>query len=236
MSNNLTCPEIVKETVSELRAKAIFPTLDQLAMLMELGRRIQEPSLRTCPYLEGEAIRAGDEGPLLRPLTIAGEYWFDQVCSVTESDHYRGIAFCYASENGRKPGAFDGLDTPKNIIAELKRYAKGIKCTRAELEAAASRIIGDTNPGDTARAKRNPDESGDLGDMIAQLEAYTGQPRDYWMKHSQRYAFRVLCHAMKAQAAAMAGPADNQPDEGYLAANFDYLAAVEQIEAEHAEG
>jgi hypothetical protein len=221
-----TCPELAREIIGALRADGIEPTLDQIAELIHLARKVQEPSRRTSPWYEGDPVRAGESGPTLRPLTIQAEEWFDWAVSEFTDDKWRGLAFCYAAQNGRAPGAFDDLWDSKKARAALRSYARRLPCNRVELESAAMRIMDAASPGDTYRARKADEgESGyDYGDLLARLVAATGHTREYWLGQSRTYAFRVLEHAMNiAHAAWGAGGQGHDPD--YLRASFDLQAA-----------
>jgi len=225
----LTCPEIAKEIIASLRADNIEPTLDQIAELIELARRVQEPARKTSPWYEGTPVRAGENGPTLRPLTIQAEEWFDWAVSAFADDKLRGVAFCLASERGRMEGAFEGLWAVAPAKRAIAEYSRTLACTRAELESAAMRIMDETNPGDVIRSRNAAGDEAqgyDYGDLIAKLAAITGQPREYWLAQSRTYAFRVLQHAVNfaAQSGGL-GAEKPQQDPDYLRASFDLQAA-----------
>ena len=94
-----------------------------------------------------------------------------------------------------------------------------------------------TSSGDIIRARGDTSDAWDFGDVLARLEAATGQPRSYWITHSRRYAFRVLEHATRY---SMAGGAFAFAEEGsdpeYIKASFDFNAAVELIRERAANG
>jgi len=226
----LTCPEMAKSAVEELRAEGIEPTLDDIAGLIHLARAVQEPARRTSPWYEGEPVRVCNEGPTLRPLSIQAEEWFDWAVSVFASDKLRGAAFCFAAERGHRAGAFDNIWTRPQAETALNEFVRSLACTRGALESAASRLMGQPNPGDILRARKEDDSGFDLGDIIAKLEALTGKPREYWMTQTRRYSFRVLEHAIRYNMAGGAfGTTDAADDPEYLRASFDFQAAVELI-------
>ena len=45
------CPEMAARAIEELRAKNLEPSLNHIASLIELAKRVQEPEHRTFPYL-----------------------------------------------------------------------------------------------------------------------------------------------------------------------------------------
>lgn len=223
----LTCPEMAKDIIASLRADGIEPTLDQIAELIELARRVQEPTRKTSPWYEGAPVRAGESGPILRPLTIQAVEWYDWAVSHFAADETRGMAFCFAAERGHIAGAFDDLWTVAGAKRKLNEYARRLSCTRAELESAAMRVMDESNPGDVLRARNDDGESSaDFGDIMAKLEAVTGQPREYWITKPRCYAMRVLRHAIESSSAAgVWGKEADGNDPDYIDACYNLQAA-----------
>jgi len=220
----------VKEAVAELQAEGITPTLDDIAQLIDLARAVQEPVRRTSPWYEGDPVRVGQDGPVLRPLSIQGGEWFDWAMSVFPDEKLRGAAFCFAAVHGHKSGAFEGLWSRPAAETALVRFIRSLPCTRGALESAAARIMDTASPGDTIRARKDDADGFDLGDVLAKLEALTGKPREYWVLQSHRYTFRVLEHAIRYNMAGSAfASSDAADDPEYLRASFDFNAAVQLI-------
>ncbi len=224
------CPDMAVEAVAELRRDGIEPTVAEICQLIDLARRVQEPARRTSPWYEGDPVRVGTDGPVLRPLSIQGEEWFDWAVSVFASEKLRGAAFCFAAAQGHKADAFDGLWSRPAAETALVRFIRRLPCTRGALESAAQRIMEDQSPGDVMRARKDNADGFDLGDVLAKLEALTGKPRERWVTEPRRYAFRVLEHAIRYNMAGGAfGTTDAASDPEYLRASFDFESAVQLI-------
>lgn len=231
------CPELAKEAVAELRADGIEPTLDDIAELIEAARKVEEPSRRTSPWFEGDPVRVGPNGPTLRPLSIQAEEWFDFAVSQFPDDKLRAAAFCYAAEHGATAGAFDVLWTRQTAETRLRRYMRGLACSPGALESAAARLMRNPSAGDIVRGRKESADAWDFGDVLAQLEAATGRPREYWMTQTARYAFRVLEHAIRHNMAGGAfTDAKADQEREYLRASFDFHAVTELIRERAANG
>lgn len=173
----IECPDITQDEVSRLRSRGIEPSLNELAELIEWGRRVERPPLRTNPLLARAPVAVGCSGLLLPPLTVQAELWMDHALQwFTSRTHVYAIAM--AAAIGNKAGAFDGLYRQADGVAAVSTWAKACPARYEELADAVDIILGN----EPDPPKRNEDDaSTDFGAIIADLAVGTGQTADYWL-------------------------------------------------------
>ena len=225
----LDCPTNAAEAIEELRAEGLNLTLDHIALLIELGRRVQNPPHRTQHYLEGVGVRAGARGPRLLPLSIEGGLWFDWASSALSSDDEITFALTFASDP-ENAGSFNDLYEVTRARDAVKAYSKAMGCNMRELESALIRLMDEQTPGDELRAERHKGEGVDISDSVARMVSATGLPSEYWYGKPVAHGMAVLTHAMQMQTAAMGVQEKGDPE--YERACFDFAAAVQKVESE----
>ena len=142
-------------------------------------------------------------------------------------------ACAYAMENGHVEGVdFTRLYSPQRAAEVLNMYARQITCTVEELQAAIVRCMNEQTAGDRARAQRYKDEGpADIQDTIARLVATTGRGEEVWLARTFSFCVSVLNHAMQHNAGIFGG-GQGAEDLEYQRDNFNFIAAVEEIERE----
>ncbi|MGB1650253.1 MAG: hypothetical protein ACPHEP_04445 [Acidimicrobiales bacterium] len=192
---SLGCPDMAADAINRLREKGLEPSLDHIATLIELAKRIQEPSYRTFPWLSYHGVQVGESSRRLRPLTIKSGIWFDYIVDHLVGEE-RHIACAIAMEFGHDP-EFDFrelFDTQKarNAIA---KYKTGLEFTFDELEDAILRCTDESLEADRMSASTNTKNT-DIENTIAQLVAMTGIEEEHWMSHTIEFSMKVLTHAI----------------------------------------
>ena len=226
----LACPSNAAEAINELRAEGLNPSLDNLALLIELGRRVQNPPHRTQQYLEGVGVRAGTRGPRFLPLSIEGGLWFDWATHSLSGDNEKTYALAMACDPALA-GGFNDLYEVGRAKAAVHDYAAALSCNMEELESALVRIMDEATPGDELRAERESGTTFDVSDTVAQMVAATGLPAEHWYSKPLGHALKVLTHAMEMRVSIMGG-SDSRSDPEYERACFDFAAGVQKVEAE----
>lgn len=231
------CPDIAKGEIADLRAKGLEPSLDQIATLINLARKIAEPDYRTAEYLSHVGMRAGDSQHVLRPLTIRSGIWYSWIVDQLTEDTMCMYACAFAMEHGANPDVdFKPLFDFGKAVDAITNYATSCTATVAELKSAIARCGSDPDEwyGRDARAKLDGDQSGDgYEDTIARLVAATGLPDTYWEQRTMTFANKVLLHSLEQGAGIFGGV---ETDSEYRRANFNFFAALEAIERELTEG
>jgi hypothetical protein len=226
----LECPTNAAEAIEELKAEGLDLTLDHIALLIELGRRVQNPPHRTQHYLEGVGVRAGTRGPRLLPLSIEGGLWFDWATKSLSGDTQKTFALALACDPATAGGFNDLYEAGRAKVA-VNEYARNIACNMEELESALVRIMDESTPGDELRAEREIATTFDVSDTVAQMVAATGLAAEHWYSKPLSHALNVLTHAMDMRVSLMGG-GDSRSDPEYERACFDFAAGVQKVEAE----
>ena len=226
----LACPSNTADAIEELRSAGLNPSLDHIALLIELGRRVQNPPHRTQAYLEGVGVRAGVNGPRLLPLSIEGGLWFDWATGALGGDNEQTYALAFACDPDNA-GKFNDLYELSRTRKTLKQYSKTLSCQMPELESALLRIMDESTPGDELRAERESNSDFDMSDTVAHMVSATGIPSEYWYSKPLNHGMRVLTHAMEMRISLMGGGGENV-DYEYQRACFDFAAGVQKVEAE----
>lgn len=226
----LQCPSNTVDAIEKMRSAGLNPTLDHIALLIELGRRVQNPPHRTQGYLEGVGVRAGTRGPRLLPLSIEGGLWFDWATSALSGDNEKTYALALACDPTRA-GTLSDLYELSRARHAVNEYAKALACSPDELESALIRIMDESTPGDELRAERESNLDFDMADTVAHMVSVTGLPSEYWYTKPLNHGMRVLTHAMEMRVSIM-GSSGDSVDHEYQRACFDFAAGVQKVEAE----
>jgi len=214
------CPDIARHEIGKLRSDGIEPTLDELAEIIELGRRVENPRCNLSPMVEPEPLYLADR--VLWPLTLQAEEWF-----ATMGGSFAGefglCAVCYAAQHGRETGAFVPLYTMRAAMEAVRAWRAGCTATIEEVAEAAERLTGHAP---REESKRKPADA-DLGRILAELMAATGQPPEYWLVRTSVHMLDVLRAVLRREAAAVGQPA-RAPDESREALR-QMMLAIEAI-------
>ena len=224
------CPILARDAVERLQEQGLNPSLDHIAELIELARRVQEPAARIWPYLTHTGIYAA--GHRFRPLSIKAELWFDWFLDNFDSEILQTYAFAYASEFGHLPETdFAEITDIRSAKTVIGAYAGAMSCNAEQLQEALRRVMDEPTEGDRIRA-RNSTEPDNLEDTVAQLVAATGLSEEHWKTKTLRFALQVLHHSLAYATGIFADQSDAASSPEYQRANFDFIARLEQIERE----
>lgn len=192
--------------IRELRALAIEPTDDELVLLHELGKRVDNPSDSERLDLIGRPVKAGNVW--LWPLTVMSSIWYaDRALPWFERNPLQcsyALAFALAHGRGlpvpdltkrpwsesiarRLTGIQDGrvlsdIADPHEAAALVARWAQRLECTREELEAAMDAVLqADDMEADNAEDRERHEASIDWGRIVNELAMLTNTHPEYWM-------------------------------------------------------
>jgi len=218
-----SCPDVTKMQIKKLQNKGITTTLDQIAWLISLGWKVENPNGSTNPLHGAVPVVAGCER--LFPLTNAASWWID-LCQRggwfgDDVGMLRAIAFAHA--HGRQRGVFADLVTKRAAVDAVNNWSRGLTCTDVEL-AQAITILADND------APANGEDT-DNAWLMARVEAATGISRDHWETRTIDDAILALL-ASAEHSANMAGADVDIAAEQSKAAFVDLIRAVAEIEAE----
>lgn len=218
------CPAVARAEIERLQAKGISLTLDDLAWLMSLGRRVEHPDRYVSPLLAAVPVVAGSEP--FYPLTNQAAWWL-----AIAAPWFGGNGLChvlgYAHRHARLPGHFEALCTPKAAAEAVLSWRRGLTITDVEIMAACERVADNDAPA-------RPDHGGPDPhcEMLARAVAMTGLPRDYWATATPQELSDVVCEGIKL--AGIGAGADLQVEAHASAeALRDLLLACQLIEARH---
>jgi len=222
----VTCPDITKSEVGMLRQDGIEPTLDELAELIELGRRVHEPPGRTNPLASRAHIRVGVSDLMLPPLSAQAMFWLD---GNSEKFATLGAAMvCYAAANGRRECAFDELVTWRDIVARVRGWAACQTATNDELQDAAEILMGEREP---ESAPEEDARGPGFPAIMAELANGSGQTVDYWLAHTSAEVLGGLEAIATARAAIAGVGGDTGDSDGDQQRMRDLMWCVERIRA-----
>lgn len=202
------CPDITRAEVAKLREAGIEPTLDELAELVLLGKRVENPRCNLPVTVEPEPLYLADR--VLWPLTLQAEEWL-----AVMGPQFAGVpglcAVCYAAEHSRETGAFSELYTIGAAAEAVRQWRRSCGATAEEIAAAAERLVGEpSRPEPQPRGSETPD----LSRVLADLFAATGQPPEYWLTRCSQHMLDVLRAVMRRDLAAMGDPRRAPDDSG----------------------
>lgn len=222
---------MASEAIERLRGKGYEPTLDHISAIIELARRIQEPTHRTFPWLSHGGVEVGGSGRVLRPMTIKSGVWFEYASEhiLKPCDQRFGCALAmeygHDEEYDFRP-MFVEAECRKAIIA----YIAGMNFTIEELDDAMERIFPEDLEADVMRVQGKDSPAVDKEDMIARLVAISGLKAEYWMSNTLDFAQKVLTHGMQNGNYADVG--SSIQDSRYQEDNYNFQCELIRIERE----
>ena len=230
---SLGCPDMAADAINRLREKGLEPTLDHIATLIELARRIQEPETKTYTWMSYVGVQVGVSRRRFRPVTIKSGMWFDWVINNISDPALITFATGMAMEYGHdKDYDFSKLYTIESAIDAIREYAERLDVNEFELSDAIERCTDETLHGDTLLAeRREASKSIDIEDTIAYLVAATGQPAEVWMSSTFDYALKVCSHSAAIKAMS-SGLFEADKDDAEMRNNFMFMAELQKIESE----
>ena len=113
----MQCPELARSEIELLRADGIEPTLDELAELFELAKRVESPFARTNPIASRAPIAVGSSNLRLWPLSLRAEAWLEQHAAKLST--FGAALVGYAAAFGREPGTLESLATWNDIAGAV---------------------------------------------------------------------------------------------------------------------
>jgi len=215
------CPAVARQEIERLETRGHKLTLDDLAWLMSLGERVENPPAAVNPLTGAVPVVAGCEP--FYCLTNQAHWWLD-----LSRNWFDGLDVAYAMgfahRFARQSGAFDGLLTRAAAREAVREWGKSLSCTIDELLEAISRLRKSDAP---ARQGAAPY---DAGRAVAMAEAATGITRDDWATRTPDEMHAATFEALKL--ASEHGPGDvDEAASHSREALVDLLNAVREIES-----
>lgn len=237
--------------VNELRNDyGIDPTLDEILWLHELGKRVENPI--------GEVVRSGIPvkagNVYLWPMTIMASAWFNDKAVVwfRGSDHILRYCLAFALVYGRgkplppprrpwfsrffndakQPMLLSDLVDRDQAYHVVKRWAAGLQCRVAEMDAAIDAVLDD--PGcEDENDDETPPACVDLEEVAQNLAILTGTDPAYWQwKTGRRECIRAYLRAVSTENARR-GERSAPVRDAVSAAIADMRSAMQRIIKDH---
>ena len=226
----INCPDITKAELKKLRTDGIEPTLDELTTLIMAGRAIESPRPPMIPAVTVPPV-AVCEGVIMWPLTLQAALWHNHAL-----DWWRGTmeqvgGYGYALCHGRIKHHFDALYDETAARLAVDCWLRRLSITLEEL----SMCIMSVSPEAVVDVPLNENsKKAEWGDILAELEASTGEPIDYWLTNTSDYALSVLEKTYKVRA--QASGAQWKEGRGLTRENIEFMECVRQIREAHKDG
>jgi len=214
-------PDIARQQIKLLEKAGVVLTLDQIAWLLSLGQRVEQPRTATNPLNGAVPVVAGCDA--FFPLTCAAAWWLDITSDWWESETMQLYAMGFAHAVGRTAGAFDNALTPKAAVDAVAKWRQSCTCTIAEIAEAIVRLAANDAPDDGSEA--------DFGDILAKAEGATGIPRREWETRGLNEAVAAILAAIEMHAASAGAEVDAAAQHSKQAF-ADLIRATEEIKAE----
>jgi len=129
-------------------------------------------------------------GILFYPLTVAKSLWFtEKVKEWDIDDSLTDALMFWVLTVPIKTDALDQYETYKSVDRAMRKMAKKMHFTHAEINEVCSRCIGDVS-GDTETESSS--DSANFGGMVACLIREFGQSPDYWLYETPIEKIHVL--------------------------------------------
>jgi len=224
------CPEHAEAEILKLREAGIEPTLDELAELFELAKRVEEPFAETNPLASRAPLAVGTSGLYLYPLTLQATAWMELHCEAFAD--MRILLVCYAAHVGRVPGAFDQLHGYKGILTAITDWGQTVTATATELASAEEILTGGNEPEHFAAPTQS--ETLTMCDILASLAVESGQPVEYWLTHTSEEMLAALNALARKQCAESGTGAPTDP--GAASRMQDLMWCVQRIRERAANG
>lgn len=156
-----------REDWEDLKAQGFNPTLDDFDRLNSLALRMTDGAETTAANFP--RVGWAGEIPFYQP-TYQAIAWYLTCASRLADDEDCNSAWFYALAHGRIAGAFDALNTPKEITEKVDRWLASLPCTRDEVRRAcrfATSGFDDAVAGKTDAEKKLADEERDEKNLNA---------------------------------------------------------------------
>jgi hypothetical protein len=225
--------DLAEQEIVSLAAAGVHCTPKEVVWLNDLGCEVENPAGRTSPALAGEPVRMGKQ--IMWPFTVAsGEFWGRLlVKKAFESHDGSRNALAFTLCNGRNPEVFDNILTVDDARQAVNDWTMRCGATAAERESAIVRCVPDLAAPHVARDKRAKPADPDASDnLVAELEAGSGLPADYWRGQLQTHAVKCLRAIYRQSALGVGGVTDEGAAE-YREANMRFMLASRAIVEAH---
>ena len=181
--------ELASAEVEDLRAEGIEPTIEEIILLNDLARQVDDPD-GVSSVAAGLPARAGSV--VLWPLTIAGDVFFDRWVDRIDSDDRFSVYFlAFVLAHGRTAGAFDLLTDYSSVRSAVLEWGERIDATFEELTVATDRVTRNDKRNSAAvdaikleLAEIDAKRFGTAGEswtpLVAWLCATCGGPPEIW--------------------------------------------------------
>ena len=224
MDDRAKLNDLARDEITALEeADGIKVTYDDVVLINDLAWRVTNHEGRML-LSRGRPVYCG--GAWLWPLTLRAYEW----CEVNNVALNTGsIELAYAMAHGRSDGNELDEDGEQPIREAVKKWAKGLRCTAAELAEAIKQV--DNQDASFEPPKLANGETMSAGDFVAHLCATVGGEPDLWERRvSSGYAFAQVAALSVIQAQAAGKPSGHDPRlRGERALGY----AIKQIRERH---
>ena len=232
---------LAAEEVKALQAKGIEPTLDEIILLNDLARRVDDPEGGTT-LPAGTPARAGDV--VLWPFTIQADVFYSRFVQLfTGKDRLEVYLLGFTLANARVAGAFDTLTDYTSAERAVMSWSRSVACTYEELAQAIYKVTHEDNDKEIEAvrealaeidAKRFGTDKKPVywEDMIARLVSTCGGSPEMW---GREVSIKYLLKQLRVVIAQRDAEADSHKDifDPLIRAQRELGFAVMQIEADH---
>ena len=240
--------EHAQAEIKELRAAGIQPTLDEIVWINDLSRAVENPKGGENRHLAGKPSKAGTVW--LWPFTIQARIWYESTLGWFDGNaELENNALAFALAHGRESGAFLHLTGYQSAKKAIEQWRAAIDCTDEELAAAVFDVIPHDDEIQQLEAKFQEEynkahgieeeqpEDIDRQEIIDELIAATGLPRDVWIRQETESRVLSIMNIIARQQAAMTGAPDERPDpeDPYMQACKRLGIAIKEIRRRHKE-
>ena len=228
--------ELARTEIADLQAQGIHPTADEIVWLNELAIEVECPAGRVPYHSAGEPVRMGSQ--IMWPFTVGSAEWWAKVANgkafITPDGSRNALAFCLC--NGRQPEVFADLLTVDDAREAVNKWVMRCGATADERNAAILRCVPEIGAPHVLHSKGDKTAAPDASDtMVAELEAGTGLPGEYWRGQLQSHAVKCL-RAVYRQAALGVGGGGSDGKTEYREAMHRFMLASNAIKRAHRDG
>ena len=136
--------ELAAGELASLRSDGITPTDADICRINEASWRVDRPG-PVSPAATGRPIQVG-KSCWLWPFTIAAGEWFNWTLDQGYTDRQQFLCLGFALAHGREDGAFATLYEKRSGWAQVRRWARGLGVTAAELNEGIEAILDQEPP------------------------------------------------------------------------------------------
>lgn len=220
---------VAKAGIRELRELGIEPTLDEIILLHELGKKVQRNGRKSSREAAGRPVKAGDV--YLWPFTIGASMWYmdGPVEWFRDNERMNIYVLAFALSHARDCSAFVELVDYRATVDAVKAWVKSVSATYAELVDGITMLFDQTSQ-DTPHDQSDPD----WGAFIGFLTKHYGGTPDFWRwEEPMNYCVQLCSLAFQQERAAGQAPDPNDP---HVRATWDFRCAINAIKADRKEG